>query len=106
MIKPACCSVTAVPGTDPYNARTVCAEHMADGWLVVNPGQPYAEVDHADRWPCGCRVTTLRQRFLEKCATHTIGALACCAQARTVPCVCAYSYLCGVHGERHIGTHD
>lgn len=31
---------------------------------------------------------------------------ACCALAVTTPCVCHVSYICPVHGSRHVGTHD
>jgi hypothetical protein len=32
--------------------------------------------------------------------------MACCPLAEHNPCVCAYSFKCAIHGERHIGTHD
>jgi len=32
--------------------------------------------------------------------------LVCCNKARYFHCVCARSYRCPVHGERHVGTHD
>jgi ribonuclease I len=30
----------------------------------------------------------------------------CCEQAVSINCVCAHSYRCPVHGEKHIGSHD
>ena len=35
-----------------------------------------------------------------------IDRFGCCAKAVLTPCVCAYSFRCPDHGERHIGTHD
>lgn len=32
--------------------------------------------------------------------------MACCALAKQTNCVCAYSFNCIVHGEKHVGTHD
>lgn len=37
---------------------------------------------------------------------ETLKRYACCEQAVPTPCVCAYSFKCPVHGERHVGTHD
>jgi len=41
-----------------------------------------------------CVRTDIRQRY------------ACCHRAEMLPCVCAYSFRCPVHGDTHIGTHD
>lgn len=30
----------------------------------------------------------------------------CCERAELLPCVCAASYRCPLHGDTHIGTHD
>jgi hypothetical protein len=30
----------------------------------------------------------------------------CCDQAVMTDCVCAWSYHCEVHGDKHIGTHE
>lgn len=31
---------------------------------------------------------------------------ACCPYAVQIPCVCAWSFNCPIHGETHIGSHD
>lgn len=30
----------------------------------------------------------------------------CCPDAKSISCVCAYSYDCPTHGTKHIGTHE
>ena len=35
-----------------------------------------------------------------------ISAAACCPLAEHTNCVCAESFSCVIHGEKHIGTHD
>lgn len=35
-----------------------------------------------------------------------IHSMACCALAEMSNCVCAYSFTCELHGDRHVGTHD
>ena len=35
-----------------------------------------------------------------------INRYGCCKQAIKNPCVCSYSFVCSIHGETHIGTHD
>ena len=35
-----------------------------------------------------------------------IARFGCCEKAEPTACVCAYSFRCPDHGERHIGTHD
>ena len=35
-----------------------------------------------------------------------IKRMGCCEKAEMTPCVCAYSFKCPEHGEKHIGTHD
>ncbi len=35
-----------------------------------------------------------------------VARFGCCELAEPSPCVCAYSFRCPIHGERHIGTHD
>lgn len=35
-----------------------------------------------------------------------IQRLGCCDRAEITSCVCMYSFVCSVHGNTHIGTHD
>lgn len=44
--------------------------------------------------------------FDAKRRAENILSMACCDKARSINCVCAYSFICPEHGERHIGSHD
>ena len=59
--------------------------------------------------------STTDEEVLTKCNTilaaiqsgkQKLNSHACCALAEMTNCVCAYSFKCVLHGERHIGTHD
>lgn len=66
---------------------------------------------------CGAELTIdlakiARARFEQTtCSTdcskrQLISSMGCCEKAEMTPCVCAYSFKCPEHGEKHIGTHD
>ena len=93
-------------------------EHVRFGWVGPHPiepvtdtglcagcGLPVAEV-FARAQPCGCIVATIAGVVARPCKVHKIGSLACCEQAKTIPCVCYQSYTCPEHGTHHHGTHD
>lgn len=97
---PPCCSITAPPGSDPFLAMTVCAEHAAQGWQKV-----FGKIDCVETLPCGCRMASIQSVYLTRCLSHGL-ALACCARATPRACVCAFAFDCPTHGERHVGSHD
>jgi hypothetical protein len=37
---------------------------------------------------------------------NKVDPAACCEKAVWLPCVCAKSFRCPEHGDRHMGTHD
>lgn len=53
----------------------------------------------------------LRRFEQQTCSTdcskaQMVKRMGCCEKAEMTPCVCAYSFKCPEHGEKHIGTHD
>lgn len=94
-----CCAVKGGPSDE------ICWKHTYEGWVMVR-GKWGMRPDHLRVFECGCVDTTLENNKLVKCATHKIGPMACCPKAKTIPCVCMYSYSCPDHGNQHIGTHD
>lgn len=56
--------------------------------------------------------TTARKQYIKSiCSTscrskELIQRLGCCDKAEITSCVCMYSFVCPIHGNTHIGTHD
>lgn len=97
-----CCDVVRSFGPrGDLSAAVICTEHQDMGWVNT-----YRGPDYSRQHDCGCVDTTLYEVSLSRCATHTVGALACCQSATRIACVCAFAYNCPTHGMHHYGSHD
>lgn len=76
-----------------------------------------AWLDYGHCHECGAEVSQDRYanayRRVEKptcsleCARAAyVKRFACCGKAEVLPCVCAHSFRCPIHGDTHAGTHD
>lgn len=91
-------------GDDDYNVCATCAPKVLLYYQCIICGEMLSGFlgSHKRRLleRGVCRNDSCRKKYDVRMG------LLCCEQAEYTHCVCARSYKCPVHGEKHVGTHD